>query len=91
LLYYIDADLFSPTQVPMNKNKPFKEHQLLSTTEIARILGVSTKSVRDYSHCGLIPYIRLGKRLLKYRRRDVEKAITRMNGGSHNCGSRGSR
>ena len=54
----------------MSSTKP---NDLLSTEQLAELLGVSSKAVRARG-CGMsqLPVIRIG-RLIRYRRQDVER------------------
>ena len=45
----------------------------ISTAEAAKLLGVSMNSIRKYVEDGLIPAVRIGPRLLKFNRTDIEK------------------
>jgi DNA-binding transcriptional MerR regulator len=44
---------------------------LLDETDLALELKVTTRTVRNYRQEGLIPYIRIGKRTLRYDLADV--------------------
>ena len=50
---------------------------LLNNTQAAGILGISPHSLRRYVALRLIPYIRVGKRLVRFRLRDLEAYLAR--------------
>lgn len=52
---------------------------LLTRDQLAMELGVSVNTLRSLVRNGEIPHpIRLGKRLLRWRRADVERALTKL-------------
>jgi predicted site-specific integrase-resolvase len=50
---------------------------LLTRKQVAELLGVCTESVKRRERAGLLSAIRLGCRITRYRRADVEKLISR--------------
>ena len=48
---------------------------LLSTRELAEVLGVSTRTVSTWSAAGRIPRVRLGARTIRYELGAVLKAV----------------
>ena len=50
---------------------------LLSEAELAIVVGVSVRGIRNYERRGLLPFIRIGRRKL-YRRDAVFKALENM-------------
>jgi excisionase family DNA binding protein len=50
---------------------------LLNNTQAAEILGVSPHSLRRYVALRLIPYTRVGKRLVRFRLADLEAYLNR--------------
>jgi excisionase family DNA binding protein len=49
---------------------------LLTTREVATLLGVSMETVRDYVLVGRLPAVRLSSRTLRFRVADVEATMT---------------
>jgi predicted DNA-binding transcriptional regulator AlpA len=61
-------------------NKPNQnDKELISTAEVAKMLGVSESTIKNYRNQRLIPFIEFNdsktKSLLRYRRSDVEAAL----------------
>ncbi|MCV7317831.1 helix-turn-helix domain-containing protein [Mycolicibacterium confluentis] len=50
---------------------------MLSTAQAAKLVGVSQDSIRRYARDGLIPAHRVGKRLLRFRRDDLIRLISK--------------
>lgn len=52
-------------------------NKLLTETEAAQRLGVSPITLRVWRHTGrgTIPFVRLGKRSIRYRAEDIERFI----------------
>ena len=50
---------------------------LLNNTQAAEILGISPHSLRRYVALRLIPYTRVGKRLIRFRLTDLENCLAR--------------
>jgi excisionase family DNA binding protein len=50
---------------------------LLNNTQAAEILGISPHSLRRYVALRLIPYTRVGKRLIRFRLTDLENYLAR--------------
>ena len=50
--------------------------ELLSTAEVAQMLGVQPRTVDNYRREGKLPYLRFSIRKVKYRKRDVEEFIS---------------
>lgn len=44
---------------------------LLSSKEVAKRLGVCTETVRRWAKDGTLPYVRIGKRLMRFKLADV--------------------
>lgn len=53
----------------------WKEKPLLSTKEIARLLGVNEETVRDWIRAGYLKAIKIGPRLWRVRTSDFLKII----------------
>ena len=51
--------------------------RLLTGPQLARILGVSLRTVEQWSSTGVIPKIRIGTRFTRYRLHKVRAAIDR--------------
>jgi excisionase family DNA binding protein len=49
------------------------EAEFLSTSEVARLVGVSGDTVRYWARNGLLPAVQSAGGIRLYRRRDVEK------------------
>lgn len=59
----------------MKDYKPvFQGERLMTDGELATILRVSQRALRDYRNEGLLPYIRMKGNIL-YRESDVEKVL----------------
>lgn len=54
---------------------------LLDEKDLALELKVTTRTVRNYRQEGLIPFIRIGKRTLRYDLQDVVAFLKRRGGG----------
>ncbi|BBX36594.1 excisionase family DNA binding domain-containing protein [Mycolicibacterium mageritense DSM 44476 = CIP 104973] len=50
---------------------------MLTTAQAAKLLGVSQNSIRRYARDGLIPAHKVGKRLLRFRREDLIRVISK--------------
>jgi excisionase family DNA binding protein len=50
---------------------------LLNIAQAAEILGISPHSLRRYVAMRLIPYTRIGKRLVRFRLADLETYVNR--------------
>lgn len=48
---------------------------LLTRAEVAKVIGVCCHSVARYTRRGLLPAVVINRRLIRYRREDVEKFI----------------
>jgi len=56
--------------------KPNREsHSLLSRKQVAKILGLSTKTVKIYQRSGTLPAIVLNSRVTRYYPKDVDKLV----------------
>jgi excisionase family DNA binding protein len=51
--------------------------KLLSIDELSEILGVTKATIYSWTYRNKIPHIKLSKRLLKFRRNDIEAWITK--------------
>lgn len=51
--------------------------RLLNNTEAANFLGVSPHSLRRFVALGLIPFTKIGKRLVRFRLEDLEAYLNR--------------
>ena len=49
--------------------------ELIAQTEAARLLGVTTETLRDYRRRGMLHGIILSKRKVLYRRSEIEKML----------------
>jgi excisionase family DNA binding protein len=47
------------------------EDRLLKAEEVAAMLAVSTRFVREHTRSGAIPHLKLGERYVRYRRESV--------------------
>ena len=54
--------------------------QLLTTAQVAKKLNIAEKTVRKWRYEGLLPAVKVGKRLVRYRWRDIREWL-RTNGG----------
>jgi excisionase family DNA binding protein len=54
--------------------------QLLTAAEVAELLGVPVRWVRDAARNGLVPHVRLG-RYVRFRREAVEAWVTEQERG----------
>lgn len=50
---------------------------LMNEKEMAQLLSISWRALQEYRKRRLIPYVKLGRRVL-YRRSDVERALDRL-------------
>jgi excisionase family DNA binding protein len=48
---------------------------LLTTKDVAALLGVSKETVRDWAAAGKLPVVRFSTQTLRYRQADVEALI----------------
>jgi excisionase family DNA binding protein len=51
--------------------------RLLNNTEAAEYLGISPHSLRRYVALKLIPFTKIGKRLVRFRLADLQAYLTR--------------
>ncbi len=59
----------------MENYKPvFNGERLMTDSELASILRVSPRTLRDYRNEGILPYIRMKGNIL-YRESDIEKVL----------------
>lgn len=56
--------------------------QFLNARQVAELLGVSLRSVRKYSACGLLPMIKLGRRRVYSREALVASLMHFQDGGA---------
>lgn len=54
---------------------------LLDEKELALELKVTTRTVRNYRQDGIIPYIRIGRRTVRFDLQDVVAFLKRRGGG----------
>lgn len=54
--------------------------ELLTTDQVAKALNVTVKTVRKWRYEGQLPAVKVGKRLVRYRMRDILEWL-RTNGG----------
>lgn len=54
---------------------------LLDEKDLAEQLQVTTRTIRNYRQEGLIPFIRIGKRTLRYDLQDVVTFLKKRGGG----------
>lgn len=52
-------------------------HGYLRRREAARYLGISIYTLRDLQRRRMIPFIKLGSRLVLFRKQDLDKALDR--------------
>jgi excisionase family DNA binding protein len=50
---------------------------LLSYEQLSAELGVPVRSLRELVYAGVIPYLKLGHRTVKFQRSRVEKALAK--------------
>jgi len=50
--------------------------KLLTTQEIAEVLGVKPSTIYQYTHQGYIPHVKIGK-FVRFREKDVERWVER--------------
>ena len=61
----------------MDNYKPvFHGERLMTDGELATVLRVSPRALRDYRNEGILPYIRMKGNIL-YRESDIEKVLTK--------------
>jgi predicted site-specific integrase-resolvase len=53
------------------------EEQLLRAGDLAQTLGLQVATVRRWTYERKIPCVRIGKRAVRYRLRDVERVLLR--------------
>lgn len=53
----------------------------LTTQEVAALLGMSDQSVRNLGKSGHLPVYRHGRRIIRYKRAEVEEYLRRQRGG----------
>lgn|GEM_PF-2678054 len=58
--------------VPNQDTRPVDRKPLLNRAEAADLLGVSQRTIRRYELQGLLPTVRLNRRMIRYRRIDIE-------------------
>lgn len=63
-------------EIENRKTKIFNERLLLTPREAARSLGVSEKTLYNYTRCGEIPVVRIG-RAVRYSLEDLKAWIQR--------------
>lgn len=51
--------------------------RMMSPDEVARVLNVTTRTLRRWNAEGILKGVRLGKRVVRYRQSDVEAALSR--------------
>ena len=49
--------------------------KLLNVSQLSEILNIKTKTIYDWTHKGMIPYIKMGK-LVRFNSDDIEKWVT---------------
>jgi excisionase family DNA binding protein len=55
---------------------------LLDERDLAQQLKVTTRTVRNYRQAGIIPYIRMGKRAVRFDLADVVSFLKKRGGAS---------
>ena len=53
------------------------EEKLLNCDELAEALKLRPATIRRWTYAHLIPAVRVGKRAVRYRLRDVERVLVR--------------
>jgi excisionase family DNA binding protein len=48
---------------------------MLSRGQVAEILGVSNRTVARWTKRGVLPHVRLGRRVIRYRERDLDSLV----------------
>ena len=66
-----------PEKSPRKKFTRRGDGELLDTPELALTLNESPFTIRDWRHKGVIPFLKLGHRQIRYRLRDVLAALER--------------
>lgn len=51
------------------------ENGLINAQDVATLMGVRLRTVRSWTERGLVPCIRLGPRLVRYRREEIEELV----------------
>lgn len=59
-----------------SESKAFGQSELLSPVEAAKALGIKLSTIRAWILHRRIPFVKLGGKLIKFRRADIEKFIT---------------
>lgn len=49
--------------------------KLLRTGEVAALLGCRESAIRKWRYLGLLPAVRVGKRAIRYRVRDLQRIV----------------
>lgn len=57
------------------------QRPFLTRNEAADLLGISNRTIRRYELAGMNKSIRLNKRVIRYRRTDIEAMLTRFESG----------
>ena len=52
-----------------------EDRQLLTATDVGRILQVHPKTIFLWASQGTLPAVRLGRRAVRFRREDVERLV----------------
>jgi excisionase family DNA binding protein len=58
-----------------------EEETLLNVTEVAKRLRVSRPTIYEWCAKGILPHIRMGVRMLRFRETDIEKYKNRRSKG----------
>ena len=48
---------------------------MLSRGQVAEYLGVSPRTVARWTKRGVLPHVRLGRRVIRYRERDLDSLV----------------
>ncbi|MGB9878346.1 MAG: helix-turn-helix transcriptional regulator [Candidatus Pelagibacter ubique] len=51
----------------------FDDEKLLSSQEVAMLLGVPVERIYTWTHMRKLPYIRISRKMIRFRKSDVEK------------------
>ena len=59
------------------RSKRERDEELLTITEVAQIAKLSTQTVRRHIKDGVLPALRLGKKMIRVRRGDLQHVLRR--------------
>ena len=71
----LEQDAISLVTTRQNLDAVPAEFQLVDTEALARILGLNRRTIEGWIRKRKLPFIRVGKRCVRFRLRDVFKAL----------------